>query len=158
MGCLIMMNHLIMFDLDGTLLKVDAEDSLYESAIGEWLSVDSIDKNWASYEHVTDSGIASELYTRIKGHGPSKKGLNNFSEIFFKRWKDRLEVDPTACVPTVGIGMFLSRLQMLDNTFIAIATGGWEKTAKLKLDHCHIQISDSVKATCDDSYSREEIM
>ncbi len=29
------MNRLIMFDIDGTLLKVDAEDSLYESAIIE---------------------------------------------------------------------------------------------------------------------------
>ncbi len=67
-------------------------------------------------------------------------------------------VDPTACLPTAGVTLFLNKLQTLNNTSIAIATGAWEKTAKLKLDHSHVQLSDAVMATCDDAYSREKIM
>lgn len=153
-----MINHLIMFDIDGTLLNTADEDSFYETAVCEWLSIKSIDRNWVSYEHVTDSGIAAELYRRINGRDPSKKELYNFAEIFFKKWKDRLKADPAACVPTTGVELFLSKLKTLENVSIAVATGGWEKTAKLKLDHCHMQLSEVAMATCDDSLSREEIM
>jgi phosphoglycolate phosphatase-like HAD superfamily hydrolase len=152
------MHRLIMFDIDGTLLKTEVEDFFYEASVCEWLSIKSIDRNWAAYEHVTDSGIAAELFRRIKGHEPSKEELYNFSEIFFKKWKNRLAVDPTACVPTPGVGRFISRLRTLKNFSMAIATGGWEKTAKLKFDHCRMRLSDVVMATCDDSHSREEIM
>ena len=152
------MNRLIMFDMDGTLLRTDAEDSLYVSAMEEWLSVESIDTNWRIYEHVTDVGVASELYERSQGHKPSEKDLNIVSEIFFEKWKNRLSVDPTACFPTAGVTLFLKKLQARNNTSIAIATGAWGKTAKLKLDHCHVKLSDTVMATCDDAYSREKIM
>ncbi len=152
------MNRLIMFDMDGTLLRTDAEDSLYVSAMEEWLSVESIDTNWAIYKHVTDVGVAVELFERRQGHKPSEKELNIVSEIFFEKWKNKLEVDPTACSPMAGVTLFLKKLQALNNTSIAIATGAWGKTARLKLDHCHVQLSDTVIATCDDAYSREEIM
>ena len=153
-----MMHRLLMFDIDGTILKTEPEDFFYEASVCEWLSIESIDKNWATYKHVTDSGIAAELYRRIKGHEPSKEELYDFSEIFFKKWKDRLDVDPTACVPTAGVEIFLSRLRALKDISMAIATGGWEKTAKLKFDYCGMQISDLAMATCDDSHSREKIM
>ena len=147
-----------MFDIDGTLLKTEPEDLFYEAAVCEWLSIESIDRNWSTYEHVTDSGIAVELYSRIKGHEPSKKELRDFSEIFFEKWKNRLDADPAACVPTAGVEIFLSRLRSLKNISMAIATGGWKKTAKLKFDHCRMQVSDLPMATCDDSPSRERIM
>ena len=150
--------RLIMFDIDGTLLKTEPEDLFYEASVCEWLSIESIDKNWAAYEHVTDSGIAIELCRRIKGHEPSKEELYNFSEIFFRKWKNRLLRDPTACVPTAGMERFLYRLRTLKNISMAIATGGWRKSAKLKFDHCRIPISDLAMATCDDSHSREGIM
>jgi phosphoglycolate phosphatase-like HAD superfamily hydrolase len=153
-----MMHRLVMFDIDGTLLKTRVEDFFFETSVCEWLSIKSIDRHWASYEHVTDAGIAAELYRRTKGHEPSKKDLSNFSEIFFEKWKNRLDVDPTACVPTEGVEKFLSRLRTLTNISMAIATGGWKKTAELKFEHCGMQISDLAMATCDDSHSREEIM
>jgi phosphoglycolate phosphatase-like HAD superfamily hydrolase len=153
-----MIHRLVMFDIDGTILKTKVEDFFFETSICKWLSIKSIDTNWTSYEHVTDAGIAAELYRRIKGHEPSKKELYHFSEIFFEKWKSRLDVDPTACVPTAGVEIFLSRLRTLTNISMAIATGGWKKTAKLKFDHCRMHISDVAMATCDDSHSREEIM
>jgi phosphoglycolate phosphatase-like HAD superfamily hydrolase len=147
-----------MFDMDGTLLRSDTEDSLYTLTMKEWLSVDSIDTDWTTYEHVTDVGVATELYERINGYKPSNKELNIVSEMFFKKWKNRLDVDPSTCFPMAGVTLFLNKLKSLNNTSTAIATGAWERTANLKLDHCHMQLSDSVMVTCDDAYSREKIM
>lgn len=152
------MNRLIMFDLDGTLLRTDIEDSLYVMAMLEWLSVDSIDEVWTNYAHVTDVAVAAELFERTMGRSPLKTDLNTVSEIFFQKWKTQLEVDPTACALMAGVNLFLNEIKTRKKTSIAIATGAWEKTAKLKLDHCHMRLSDFVMATCDDAYPREEIM
>ena len=152
------MNRLIMFDLDGTLLRTDIEDSLYVSAMLEWLSVDSIDEDWTNYKHVTDVAVAAELFERIKGCKPSKRDLNVASEIFFQKWKKVLDSDPKACTPMAGVLLFLNGIKTHNKAAIAIATGAWEKTAKLKLDHCHMKLSEIVMATCDDAHSREGIM
>ena len=152
------MNRLIMFDMDGTLLKTDLEDSLYVLAMLEWLSVDSIDEEWTNYEHVTDVGVAAELFERINGQKPTKKDLEIVSEIFFKKWENLLDTNPTACAPMDGVTLFLNKVKTLNKTSIAIATGAWEKTAKLKLDHCNMEQLGFVIATCDDAYARETIM
>jgi len=151
-------NRLIMFDIDGTLLKTESEDSLYSGSMKEWLSINSIDTDWTSYKHVTDSGIAAELFLRVKGYWPTEEDINHAANIFFKKWKQKLIDDPLACVPTEGINIFLSGLQSISDITIAVATGGWEKTAKLKLNHSGISFSKAAISTSNDSFSREQIM
>ncbi len=49
--------HLIVFDVDGTLVESDEFDGvLYAKAVRDVLDID-VDEDWSSYRHVTDSGI-----------------------------------------------------------------------------------------------------
>ncbi len=152
------MNQLIMFDIDGTLLRTKAEDHLYEEAMKEWLSIETINTDWTSYKYVTDSGIAAELFTRIKGYAPSQEDLNYVAGIFSQKWEQKLKNDPFSCVSIEGIHTFLTKLHNLPDTAIAIATGGWKKSALLKLMHSKILLTDIAIASSNDTYSREGIM
>ncbi len=90
------MKTLIMFDIDGTLVKTDNEDTIFEEAVKEWLSIDSINTDWTSYSNVTDSGIAVELYKRITGHLPTSKDSDHITMIYYQKWKQKLKDDPSA--------------------------------------------------------------
>ena len=55
-----------MFDVDGTLVQsMDFDPELFASAIEEELDL-PVDRNWAQYTNVTDSGILDEI---IVTHG-----------------------------------------------------------------------------------------
>ena len=59
--------HLVMFDIDGTLVDSDEFDgALYAQAVQSVLGAD-VDTTWSSYENVTDSGILEEILAR-KNH------------------------------------------------------------------------------------------
>jgi phosphoglycolate phosphatase-like HAD superfamily hydrolase len=151
--------RLVMFDVDGTLVENgSAEDNLYAWAMKKWLGVESIETDWSAYRHVTDTGIATELYARVRGQKPSRADLENVAHTFLVGWKKMLLEDPGACTAMEGIHHFLERLHELPGTEIAIATGGWEKTAALKLGHAGIAFSKMAIATANDAISREEIM
>ena len=56
--------HLVMFDIDGTLVDSAGFDSeLYVEAVRSVLNVE-IDSDWNAYEHVSDSGILEEVLGR----------------------------------------------------------------------------------------------
>ena len=56
--------HLIVFDVDGTLVESDEFDGvLYAKAVRDVLDID-VDEDWSSYRHVTDSGILEEILDR----------------------------------------------------------------------------------------------
>ncbi len=81
------MSTLIMFDIDGTLVKTDEEDTIFGEAIREWLLVDSINTDWMSYKHVTGSGIATELFEQITGTLPTSKDIDDVVDIYSNRMK-----------------------------------------------------------------------
>ena len=58
------MHHLVMFDVDGTLTQSTAADrSCYAQALSQHLDL-QVDTDWSTYRHITDSGIAQELFER----------------------------------------------------------------------------------------------
>jgi len=55
--------HLVMFDVDGTLSDTMDIERFFVQAVDNVLSI-QIDEDWASYKHVTDSGILDEILQR----------------------------------------------------------------------------------------------
>ena len=56
--------HLIVFDVDGTLVESDEFDGvLYAKAVRDVLDIE-VDDDWTGYRHVTDNGILDEILDR----------------------------------------------------------------------------------------------
>jgi phosphoglycolate phosphatase-like HAD superfamily hydrolase len=63
------------------------------------------------------------------------------------------------CISEIpGASEFLEDLRERKNCRVAIATGGWEETAKLKLKAAGVDIKDCAFASSSDHYSREGMM
>ena len=61
--------HLVMFDIDGTLIdSAGFESRLYVAAVQDVLKVE-IDSDWNNYEHVSDSGILAEVLRHARRDG-----------------------------------------------------------------------------------------
>ena len=53
--------HLVMFDIDGTLVhSYDFDEECYVEAVEEVLGC-AVNSDWSKYQHVTDSGILDEI-------------------------------------------------------------------------------------------------
>jgi phosphoglycolate phosphatase-like HAD superfamily hydrolase len=159
-GCLIEnpMRRLIMFDLDGTLVHTSAEDALYVKAMNAWLGIDAVNSDWTSYEHVTDAGIATELFQRYHQRAPLPNELEKACDHLLHFWTQKLDQDRSACIPVAGASELLEKLLAEKDLFPAIATGGWGKTAKLKLSHVQLPFRDIAMASSNDAVSRVDIM
>jgi beta-phosphoglucomutase-like phosphatase (HAD superfamily) len=54
--------HLVMFDVDGTLVIGNEIDRVcFSETVKDVLGIHQIDTNWSHYSNVTDSGITSEI-------------------------------------------------------------------------------------------------
>ncbi len=134
------MPRLIMFDIDGTLTETDDVDTrCYIQAMSEHLGV-AIDSDWSRYRHVTDSGIAAELFEK---YGRPLGELDQVRARFIALITDALRVVPDGCTQGLIVGF---------------ATGGWSESARAKLHHAGIDINNLPFASADDAESRIDIM
>ncbi len=151
----IAMTHLLMFDIDGTLtLTNDVDGRCYVQAMSEQLGV-AIDDDWSHYRHVTDSGIAAELFDR---HQRPCSQLPAVRERFVALLAQALAADPASCRPVYGANELLGRLRQTPGVAVGLATGGWGPSALAKLEHAGIDASRLAFASADDAETRTEIM
>jgi phosphoglycolate phosphatase-like HAD superfamily hydrolase len=149
------MSHLVMFDIDGTLtLSNEVDARCYVRAMSEFLGI-MIDDEWSHYPHVTDSGIASELFGR---HQRRLEELPAVQHRFISLLAESLVADPDSCRQVGGADSFLQRLRALPGITVGLATGGWADSARLKLRHAGLNIAGLAFASADDAQARTEIM
>ncbi len=147
-----------MFDVDGTLTQSTLADGVcYAQAMSEHLDIE-IDTDWSTYRHSTDSGIAQELFARAGRPTPTAHDLEPVRRRLLTLLSAALATDPEACRPVPGAGSLIERLRATPGVSIAIATGAWEDSARLKLRHAALPVNDLPLASADDAASREEIM
>jgi phosphoglycolate phosphatase-like HAD superfamily hydrolase len=149
--------HAVVFDIDGTLLQsASADDAMYKTALESILGPVKFRSQWSDYECVTDAGILAqilednsvehdrELIAKIKARFLS--GVQYHISTF----------EPFKEIP--GAKKFIERLRASAHHSVAIATGGWRDTAKLKLESSGFDINGLPIATSDDAVDRAEIM
>lgn len=123
------MNHLIVFDIDGTLIDVQgagrrAMESAFESSFGIRDAFSGM-----SFAGETDSGVlakAAERHRIIL----APDALDSFKPLFTSRLQQELERDPGHALP--GLPDLLFELQAAGYD-LALATGNFKPTAYLKL-------------------------
>ena len=152
------MNRLAIFDIDGTLTDTNGvDDECYREAVAGVLGVAPAAIDWAGAAHVTDSEIFRWLCTEHRRSEPSHDEMARARSQFVERLTAQLEQAPSRFGSIAGATTMLSKLPM-QGWQIAVATGGWGPSARLKLAFAELAIDDAVFACADDGRSRADIL
>ena len=150
--------HLVMFDIDGTLVDSTGFDAeLFSSAVREVVGIE-VDENWSSYTHVTDSGILGEILERSVAENERAVAYEQVKRRFVTLMEDFVPAMPSGLSPIPGAVELVHLLKTAPQVAVAIATGGWRETAELKLRAVGIEFDGLPFATSSDLTSRAEIM
>lgn len=147
----------IIFDIDGTLIESTSVDAgLYFSSVNEILGSVIFRKDPDDYEHVTDSGILTQVLND-NGHLFDNEIAASIKAVFIDRIKRHIETaGPFRAID--GAIEFVEMARASHNRRVAIATGGWRESALLKLQSAGFDINGVPVVTSDDSPFRVEIM
>lgn len=149
--------HAVIFDIDGTLLQsADVDDFLYRQAVESVLGPVELRPSLDDYDPVTDSGILRQILADNSippEPDPSADIKNNFVGALRSHVQKH---GPFREVP--GAANLVNMLRVSERHAVAIATGGWAESARLKLKCAGMNHADVPLATSDDALDRVEIM
>jgi phosphoglycolate phosphatase-like HAD superfamily hydrolase len=149
---------LVIFDIDGTLCRTSGvDDSCWTRAAQEVLEIESMTTDWGAYPHSTDEAIACALIRRHHGTEPSRSVLDRLRDHFVALLEAVQSDDPGHFRETPGAARLIRHLQESGHQ-VAIATGGWRRSARFKLDCAGIPHDGLGAAFADDAHPREEII
>jgi phosphoglycolate phosphatase-like HAD superfamily hydrolase len=151
--------HLIMFDLDGTLVdSTNIDAGCYLQALVDvfGFDLDRIDRDWGNYPHVTDAGILQTLCQTELGRDPSAIEISQYQQRFLELLNTAISYQPLQEI--CGAKALLQHLTLEPNLAISLATGGWRTTAEFKLHQAGLDQVLLPMACSDDAYARVEIM
>ena len=145
-----------IFDIDGTLVdSFGFDDACYISAIREVLGEVHIHDDWSKYKNVTDTGSLRQIMeeNRIQEKDQIKEVRTRFGELI----RQYLQSGGKCC-PKAGAIDLIDKLLTSDGYAVGFATGGWEHTAKMKLQHAGFNLRHTVLTSSDDGDERVTIM
>ena len=150
--------HLVVFDIDGTLVdSAKFEAALYVRAVKTVLGI-IIDDNWGRYRNVTDGGILDQVIEENDVDGDRGAIHQRVKDEFVSLTKWHLNRYPDALKEIVGAKALIEQLKSKESVILAIATGGWEETARLKLRGVGIDLDQIAIATGSDATNRVAII
>jgi phosphoglycolate phosphatase-like HAD superfamily hydrolase len=149
--------RLVIFDIDGTLtqtMKADAECFL--NSLADVCGFRDVDTDWSRYKHATDAGVFHEIYEARVGRPPSPMEVSQFRQHFVGLLGRASSEAPFAVV--TGASQLLSRLADSSTLRVALATGAWRDSARLKMVSAGLCYDDYPAASSDDALDRESIV
>ena len=151
------MPGLAVFDIDGTLTATnEVDDECFLRAVREVLGLD-VTPDWADAPHVTDAALASWICRQYRGRSLRDGEVAAILARFIDHLEHALANQPSRFAPIEGAPDVFERLreQGWDS---AMATGGWNDSARLKLRAIGVDPERTALATSSDAYSRVEIL
>ena len=145
-----------IFDIDGTLVdSFGFDDACYISAIREVLGEVYIHNDWSKYKNVTDTGSLRQIMeeNKIQEVGQVEEVRTKFGELIRQHLQNGGK-----CRPKEGAIYLIDKLLATDGYEVGFATGGWEHTAKMKLQHAGFNLGNTVLTSSDDGDERVVIM
>lgn len=153
------MKILVLFDVDGTLIHSEKNDSrsfaeTYEELYG--LPFPTID--WLRYEHVTDTTILQSVLGEHFERECNWEEVEVFQENYIARMarKRAFDAKPYREVPYPRAT--IERLLADPRFVVAIATGGWRDSALFKLHYLDFPVEAIPVVGADHKYTREAIL
>lgn len=149
--------NLIVFDVDGTLIQsTGVDDECFSRAIEVAWKIADISTHWYDYKHVTDAGIATELFQKHFGREPEPAEMESLQQEFVSQLE--IALSSTSIPQTPSVAAVLQRLQHHERWRAAIATGSWARPIALKLQAAGLSVSTLPMATSDDAFDRAEVI
>ena len=146
----------LVFDIDGTLTATNRVDGhSFLSAVRTVLSV-SAELNWSQFTEVTASSILRELWAT---HSTEEYGIveAEVQRHFFGHLETAVASDPESFLPIRGAQDIFAKVREAGWT-PAIATGGWRRSAELKLATAGITTRGVPIATASEHERRTDII
>ncbi len=152
------MDGIVVFDLDGTLaLTSEVDDACWIEAASDVLGLSSMDTDWSHYPHSTDEAIALELIRTRTTLDPTEASVHLVRDAFAERVEAARLRRPEWFLPVPGASGIFEALRSV-GWEVAIATGGWRRTARVKLDAAGVPHEGVAAAHADDAHPREDII
>ncbi|HEY7213295.1 MAG TPA: HAD family hydrolase [Thermoanaerobaculia bacterium] len=151
-----MADPLVIFDVDGTLCDTcHVDDVGFCEVAAEMLGVPVPSESWKAAPEITDAGILAWLWDRHLGRRPTRQELDTFVAAFETVLARELQRGSGGALAMPGVARLLERLAGT-GWDVAFATGGWGRTARLKLRLAGLPV-EPLLASSDDSPDRVEI-
>lgn len=149
--------HLILFDIDGTLLDSNHLEGLcFVKAIHETFGITEVKKDWAYYKHVTDRGIAKQLVEEQLERSPHESEFATLEKTFLRHLTPLLQQQVIDLMP--GVNVLLDTLIGKSNIALGLATGSFKRSAELKLKAANLSLHHFPLASCNDHFNRSQII
>ena len=104
------------------------------------LGLHEVNPDWASYSDCTDVGVVREAFLSRFGRYPTGRELAGYVEAFVRLLEEAHRSDPTAFSAVKGASQLLEALAATGEWSVSIATGCWERSARLKLMLAHLSV------------------
>jgi phosphoglycolate phosphatase-like HAD superfamily hydrolase len=149
--------RLVIFDIDGTLTQTtNADADCFVRSLAEVCGFRDVDTDWSSYKHATDSGAFHEIHEARTGRSPSAFEISRFCHHFVGLLEQMSSEVPFTAVR--GASLLLSRLAGSTEHRVALATGAWRDSARLKMACAGLCYDHYPAASSDDAFDRDSII
>lgn len=152
------MNRLAIFDIDGTLTDTNGvDDDCYRAAVADALAVDPGAYDWEQAAHITDAGIFQWVAAELGRPVPSKTETDRAIAMLGEQLAAVCEHEPHRFAEIAGASAALNTLRA-EGWCVAVATGCWGVSARLKLRAARLDVPEEVLACADDAIARTDIV
>jgi phosphoglycolate phosphatase-like HAD superfamily hydrolase len=150
---------LLIFDIDGTLIDTQKiDDDCFITAFQDEYGLELHDIDWVNFKNVTDFGLFIELYEQHFHKKPDSNTVKKFQNRFFEYLHKALLSSPDNFKAVEGASDFIRFCNEKEGIYTAFATGGWQYSAKMKLEAAQIPYADIPLNSSDDLISRIDIL
>ncbi len=150
---------LAILDIDGTLTDTSHVDTIcFTRAVAETHGVTDIGASWTNCPHVSDSGVAHQIFLDHFNREPTDEDLSPLKTRFFDLLHQHHELDATHFAEIPGARQMVTQLEQKNDWVITIATGCWQGSAKMKLAAAGIELGRFPGGFAEDSRPREGIV
>ena len=128
-----METKLVLFDIDGTLLHAGETPRIaYERAMGELFGKTDF---WGAYSAAgkTDPIITRELAYQALGRELEEQEYERLVKRYIEHFREEIRARPQVSL-LPGVTELLERIRAIESAALAVQTGNFTETAKLKLE------------------------